>query len=162
MNQLQRKSALAAMNYLLSEKARVHYPPIEDGQIIRQQSLHNIITMPELHAQVMSEHGFIGDCSQTSQVIIQVALGRRIANYDVTTKWFLDNLPHYHDPSAAYICAPCVWGNEPGHHMALVHSRAQNPIMISHGHDPIELIPMSVETVAQENRPWTFCSILEL
>jgi len=162
MNTQQRKSAKAAMDYLLQNRNKVHYPPIENGQIIRQQSLYAITSMPALHAQVTSRNGFIGDCSQTSQVIIQVGLGKRIASYDVTTEWFLDNLHHYHDPSAAYICGPCVWGNEPGHHMALVYSRGRNPIMISHGHDPIGLVSFANETVYQQNRPWTFTSIATL
>ena len=150
------------MNYLLQNKSRVHYPPIENGEIIRQQTLHNITSMPELHNQVMSKAGFIADCSQTSQVILQVGLGKRIADYDITTKWFLDNLPHYHDPSAAFICGPVVYGSEPGHHMSLVHARGNNPILCSHGGDPITLVPFSVEVVWQQNRPWTFTSILDL
>lgn len=158
MNSQQRKTALAAMNYLLQEHSRVHYPPDD----VRQQELSYITSMPQLHDAVMSKHGFIGDCSQTSQVIIQVGLGRRIASYDITTKWFLDNLPHYHDPSAAYICAPVVYGSEPGHHMSVVHSRGRNPILCSHGSDPIKLVPLSTEIVWQSNRPWTFCSIAKL
>lgn len=161
MNTQERKSALAAMNYLLQEHGRVHYPPIVNGQIIRQQQLNHIVSLPQLHEHVMNE-GLIADCSQTSQVIIQVGLGRRIATYDVTTLWFLQNLPHYHDPSAAYISAPVVYGNEPGHHMSLVHSRGRNPILLSHGSDPIKLVPLSTEIVWQENRPWTFCSIAKL
>ncbi|MFI5421726.1 MAG: hypothetical protein ACHQ1H_12225 [Nitrososphaerales archaeon] len=162
VSQSNRKTMLAAMNYLLLEQTKVHYPPIENGQIIRQQELHNIVTLPQLHNQVNSKHGFIGDCSQTSQVIIQVGLGRRIASYDVTTEWFLDNLPHYHDPSAAYIGGPVVYGSDPGHHMSLVHTRGKNPILISHGSNPIKLVSLSTEIIWQANRPWTFTSIAGL
>lgn len=162
MNTAQRNTMFAAMEYLMLERSRLHYPPIIDGEIIRQQSLNSIVSMPELHAQIMSEHGMIADCSQTSQVVIQVGLGHRIASYDVTTKWFIDNLPHYHNPAAAYIGGPCIWGNEPGHHMALVYKRGRNPTMFSHGHDPAELISLVNETIAQGNRPWTFTSIASL
>jgi hypothetical protein len=162
MDSQQRKTGKAAMNYLLSVKNSVIYPPIRDGQIVRTQSICDIVTLPQLHARVMSKGGMVADCSQTSQVILQVALGRRLASYDVTTEWFLENLPHYHDPSEAFICGPVVWGNEPGHHMALVFARGINPIVFSHGHDPLEIIPFTIESIAQSGRPWTFTSVAKL
>jgi hypothetical protein len=162
MNTAQRNTMFATMEYLMLERLKLHYPPIEHGLIIRQQTLNAIVTMPQLHAQITSKYGMIADCSQTSQVVIQVGIGRRIASYDVTTEWFLDNLPHYHNPSAALIGGPVVWGNEPGHHMAIVYKRGRNPTMFSHGHDPAELISFQNETIAQANRPWTFTSIASL
>lgn len=162
MTSRERNTMLAVMNYLYLERDRVHYPPIISGNIERQQTIHNITTLPQLHTIINTTGGLVVDCSQTSQLVIQIGIGRRIADYDVTTKWFLDNLPHYHTPNSALIGGPCVWGSEPGHHMALVHTRGRNPVMFSHGHDPLELIPFSAETIAQGNRPWTFTSIAAL
>lgn len=158
MNQSQRNSALAAMSFLLKNHDRVHYPPDD----VRQESYHYITSMPQLYDAVFSKNGFIADCSQTSQVILQVGLGKKIASWDITTEWFLENLPQYHTPSAAYPGAAVVYGSLPGHHMSLVHTRGNNPILCSHGSDPIRLVPLSVEIVWQNNRPWTFCSVAHL
>jgi hypothetical protein len=162
MNTSQRKSALAVMDYLVVNRGAVHYP-INDIRVIE---IHTITTLTELHALVQRKGGLPIDCSQTSQVVLQIALGRRIADYDVTTEWFLDNLPRYHDPSAAYVGAACVWGNLPGHHMALVYRRgktAQTLTMFSNGQesDP-RLITLAQETVSQSGRPWTLCSVAKL
>ena len=164
MTLAERYLMLAVMDHLLLNRGKLHYPPIVNGQIIRQQALHRITTMVELNALLQSNRGMIADCSQTSQVVIQIGIGRQIANYDVSTKWFLDNLPKYHEPEAAFIGGPCVWGENPGHHMALTHSREPmaNPYMFSHGHDPAEIISFKNETIAQANRPWVFTSIAHL
>src|SRR5665811_116909 len=104
------------MDWLLAEKARVHYPPIVNGQIIRTQTVHDLTSVAKFKARVLGHGGAVWDCSQTCYALL-LAVGCKVRFPDGATGSMLDDLPHYSDARQSYIGALAVFGPYPGHHV---------------------------------------------
>lgn len=164
MNAAQRTELKKLMDYLYTHRDRVHYPHND----VRVESIHDVRTFYQVKVLVESPSGLVIDCSQMDELLLNVVLGHSWSGYhfDASTKEFLDKLPHYTAPSAAYVGGLVVFGGGTGHHMAMVYERGKNPLLFSHGQeaDP-RLIRLSDEAAGQAangHHGYTFLSIAHL
>jgi hypothetical protein len=133
----QRDTLCELMDYLYEYRDRVHYPPIVHGQIIRQQTVHEITSPAALRARVMSSAGAVWDCSQTVYALMGAA-GLHRTHPDGATGTLLEDLRGYSDARAAYPGALAVFGPGSGHHVVMVRHRDTihgNPVVFSMGQE---------------------------
>jgi hypothetical protein len=132
--QTQRDELAGLMDWLYAERERLHYP-IHD---VRVESVADIHSAATLKARVLRRAGASWDCSQTVIALLG-AVGLRVAQPDGYTGTLLAELPHYHDPRAAYIGALAVYGPGTGHHVTMTRHRDTvrgNPMQFSQGSEP--------------------------
>lgn len=164
MTTAQRDELAALMDWSVAHAALVHYPPIIGGRIIRTQSVGHIRTVAAYKAQVLSRAGAVWDCSQNIYALL-LAVGCHVRFPEGATGSLLAELPHYSDPRAAYIGAPCVYGPGSGHHVTMTRhrdTRDGNPLQYSQGKpaDP-RFVPLLSEAAFQP-APHTMLSIAHL
>lgn len=147
------------MDYLHVVRDRVHYAQI------RPMQTRTIRNLAELHERI-AEHGITMDCSEAVTLVCRLA-GLADPNglhYDGQgyTGTLLEHLPHYYHPEAAQVGALVVFGQNPGHHVAIVREPGTDPLLWSHGQesDP-RTIRLSLERLGQPS-PVTFLSIAHL
>lgn len=167
MNDQQRSRMAAAMDLLVANAGRVHYPRGDR----RVESVHHVCTLSHLRQLVQRPGGLTIDCSQSCELLLNIGLGRKWhpEPYDADTGLFYDRLPHhYRDPAAAFIGAPVVWGHGSrsfprGHHMGAVRFRGADPWIFSQGKESPDphYVRLSVESRYQP-QPVDFCSIARL
>lgn len=166
------------MFWIVEHRARVHYPPIVNGRIIRQESIAHIRTFADLQALVMRSHaptaagdGLTVDCSQLVCAVL-LAAGLKNPNgrpMDGATSSLLVSplLPHYSDPREAYTGAIAILGPAGGDHGMLVYARDPikgDPLMFSHGGNGVaqaRIIRLSLE-VSAHRPPLRMLSIANL
>src|SRR2546423_615721 len=116
---------------------------------------------------ILSHHGSVTmDCSEGVTCLCKWAglhdpngLGYSGDGYTGT---LLNHLPHYSEPSHAYVGALVVFGPGTGDHVAMVMQRGANPVLWSHGSEGgPRAVTLSVEN-AIHRKPTTFLSIAHL
>lgn len=165
--QTQRDAACEVMDYLYEHREQVHYPPIVNGQIIRQMSIAHVHSFAQVKALVNSSRGLIVDCSQSVTMIV-LAVGCKNPNggpVDGYTGTLLANLPRYSDPREAFPMGLAVFGGGTGHHVVMVRHRDHlhgNPICFSQGSEPDPRYLALLSEAAGQPRPVTMLSVAAL
>jgi hypothetical protein len=160
----QRNTLAALMDWSVAHAALIHYPPIVGGRIIRTQSVGHIRSADAYKAQVLSREGAVWDCSQNVYALL-CAIGCRVRFPEGATGSLLDELPHYHDPRAAFIGAVCVYGPAPGHHATMTRrrdARGGNPVQYSQGKPSDPRFVRLLDEAAFQPNPFTMLSIAHL
>lgn len=163
----QRNAACELMDWLHEHREQVHYPPIVNGRIIRQENVAWIRSVADVKRRVLSAKGWTVDCSQSVTAII-LAVGCRNpngANIDGYTGTLLAHLPHYRQAKEAYPMALAVFGGGTGHHVVMVRHTDLvhgNPVVWSQGQesDP-RYLSLSQEAAGQP-APVTMLSVAHL
>jgi hypothetical protein len=139
-----RAAAVSVMHLLLSQRARVHYPPHD----LRTRTIHGIATRAQLERELAAGRLTI-DCSQCVTLIAHVA-GARDPNgggwrWDGYTGTLLRACARITRAQARH-GDMCVFGGGTGHHVTMVMQPGGDPLLFSHGQesDPIA-IRQSVE-----------------
>ena len=134
----QREAIGSHLDWLVKERARVHYPPIINGRIIRQESVAHIYSFEQIQARVLSADGWTVDCSQFV-IANLLAVGLIVPHPDGFTGTLLNDLPSYKDPRQMYCGGLAVYGEYPGHHVTICRHRDSvrgNPVQCSQGSEP--------------------------
>lgn len=158
----QRHLLAAAMDLLVAQAGKVHYPEHD----VRSEQVHAIGTLDQLHAALRSPQGVTMDCSQSVELLCHVADLRDPDGYDYKRDGFtgtlLATLPHYFTPGGAATGAVVVFGPGTGEHACMVRHPGHDPILFSHGQEagPFYL-PLSQERRFHDP-PVTFLSIAHL
>lgn len=164
----QRNQLCELMDWLYENRANVHYPPIVNGNIIRQVQVSElgIHSASDIHRLVLSSHGLTVDCSQMVICLLE-AVGLKVAQLNGATSTLLQDprMAHYGDPKFAYPGAVAIYGAGGGHHATMTRHRDQvhgNPMQFSQGQesDP-RFIPILLEAKGQP-APITMLSISRL
>lgn len=140
MTSKQREAACSLMDWLHAERARVHYPPVIGGRIIRKERVSWIRSVADVRRRVLSPGGWTVDCSQCVTAIL-LAVGCRNPNgaaVDGYTGTLLSHLKHYRDGRGAYPGALVVFGGGTGHHVVMVRHRDGvhgDPLVFSQGQE---------------------------
>jgi len=156
----QRSQLAGIMDWLVREKARVHYRQVRPMQTRAIHSLHL------LQQTLYDANGVTMDCSEAVTMLCHI-VGLSDPNgfgYDGHgfTGTLLQNLPHYTDARKAKIGALVVFGPGSGDHVCMVRRPGADPTLFSHGSErgPI-YIKLSAEK-AYQRKPTTFLSIAKL
>lgn len=169
-NTVKRLAAGRVWEILAAHAARVSYPPSD----IRTQEIHWIATPAELLEQIASPHGLQLDCSQTIQLVAHVAGWKSPSGtyaIDGSTETILANrrLLHFTNPRDLGLMGLVVWLNGAtdtyGHHVAQVKTpdpKHGNPVLWSHGSNPVSTVTLEQETAAQRGRPYVCISVNSL
>lgn len=160
----QRDQLAALMDWCLTHRDRIHYPPVIHHQIIRQRTVHDLTSAAKLKAAVLAHGGLIVDCSQMCSALLN-AVGAPLHFIDGATGSMLDELPHYTDPRAAYIGALAVFGQYPGHHVGMVRHRDThhgNPVLFSQGQESDPRMISLLTEAAFQPHPYTMLSVAHL
>jgi hypothetical protein len=96
-----------------------------------------ITSLHLLQQALYSPHGVTMDCSESVTLLCRLA-GLQDPNgfhYDCTgyTGTLLHHLPHYSSPLAAKVGALVVFGPGSGHHVCMVRTPGDDPMLFSHG-----------------------------
>lgn len=146
--QLVRQNCVAIAHLLLANAARIHYPP---GDRRTTSRIHQIATRDDLDHALDQSGGLTLDCSQTVSLIAHVA-GANCPDGDYAKNWAADGYTGTLLDGCDKITATQVqrgdfhvYGAGTGHHVAMALEHGPNPLMISHGSDPIRTIRDSDE-----------------
>lgn len=164
MDTAQRNDLAALMDWSHEHAAQIHYPPIVNGQIIRQQTVHDLTSIERYKARVLEPGGAIWDCSQNVYALL-LAVGARVKWPDGSTATLLNEGPHYRDGRAAYIGAVVVYGPGTGHHATMTRHRDVvhgNPVQYSQGSEPDPRYINLLSEAAGQPAPFTFVSVAHL
>jgi hypothetical protein len=156
----QREHLVALLRWTIAHERAFHY---------LQRRPMRYVGWSESQLRTWIDHGgtVSMDCSEYTKTMFHMAglhdpTGR---GYDPwgNTDSMLSALPHYFDPMEAHPGALVVWGKVPSHHVAVVIERDGNPLLASHGRDagPVA-VRLHAEDIAQQHRPRTFLSVLNL
>ena len=146
----QRAHAVAVMDYMHAHAAQLDYPPDDQRTWRDSQSW----AMSEQTCEHVLNGGgrWQGDCSEYGSWVLKCA-GLWHWNQPGWTGSHLELLTqHYTDPKLALAGALVVFGPGDGHHEAIVHTpdpKHGNPVISSHGHPGLDVIPLAVEAERQ-------------
>lgn len=162
----QRQKLCDLMDWAFSERHRISYPPVVNGVIERQTTVHHIVSVADFKADVLAGRA-CWDCSQTFYALLGAVFGG-VKNQDGATGSMLtDFQPHYSDPRKAYPGAGVVLGPGSGDHACMVRHRDAvhgDPTVFSHGGNgtfAARFVPLSIEAQSHQP-PTTLLSIAHL
>lgn len=159
----QRQHVVAVLDFLHAHAAQLDYPPRD----VRQRQDAQDWQLTEQQAHTLLTHGgrLMFDCSELAAWVWKCAgLWRWTQPGWTGSDLALAAFPHYTDGRDALPGAGVVFGNPPGHHMAIVHTADPthgNPLCGSHGRPGFDLATVS-QIAATQPAGLTYLSIAHL
>jgi hypothetical protein len=158
--QAQRDELHVLMDYCVAHRGQIHYPPGDR----RTETVLHIRSIADIHARIMSPHGWQVDCSQFV-VALLLAAGCKVPHPDGYTGTLLADLPHYTNGKVAKVGALVVYGPGTGHHVTMTHTpdkKGGNPLQCSQGQEADPCLIFMAQEAAYQPSPHTFLSIAAL
>jgi hypothetical protein len=156
----QRHKLGTLMDYLVRERARVHYAEVRPMRTHRLTSLHL------LQQALQSPAGITCDCSESVTLLCRLAglSDPNGFNYDGTgyTGTLLRHLKHYTDASKGGVGALVVFGPGAGHHVCMVRTPGRDPLLFSHGSEAGPIFLRLSDEKRYQSPPTVFLSIATL